>query len=238
MQGFVDTHSHILFSTDDGARDIEESMEMLRAERNEGADAVFLTPHFYEGEKNSTHIAERFEKLKLRAATEVPELKLYLGNEILCLYDAVGAVLKNEARTYGTTKYVLIEFVPQAPFDTVKGHIEAFLREGYVPVVAHCERYDNVFKTQGGERLREIVQMGALIQINCDTFVNAGFFEGRYLKKILREGLVFAVGTDAHNNSSRAPRMKKAYDWVVKNAGRGIADKIFRENARALINNS
>lgn len=237
MEGFVDTHSHILFSVDDGARDIDESIEMLRTEREEGADTVFLTPHFYEGERNSTHLAERFELLKQRAAKEVPEVRLYLGNEILCMYDAVSTVIKKEARTYGETKYVLIEFAPQASFDSVKGHIDAFLREGYVPIVAHCERYDNVFQAKGGERLREIAEMGALIQINCDTFAEAGFFEGKYLKKILREGLVFAVGTDAHNNSSRAPRMKKAYEWVVKNAGREIADKIFRENARCLTDN-
>lgn len=232
-EGFTDTHSHILFSVDDGAEDIEESLLMLEAEKREGARTVFLTPHFYEGEKNSSHLAEKFELLRERARERVPEIELFLGNEIFCMYSPVKRVQSGEARSYAGGKYVLAEFSPSNEWGRIREHLVSFLREGYVPIVAHAERYPDFFKT---ERIREAVGLGALIQINCDTFTSAGFFQMRFLTSLLKEGLIFCVGTDAHNLTDRAPKMREAYRKVEKSAGQKIADAVFSENAGALTN--
>ena len=44
--GYTDIHSHVLFGVDDGARGIDESMQMLKTARNEGITTVFATPHY------------------------------------------------------------------------------------------------------------------------------------------------------------------------------------------------
>ena len=43
----TDLHTHILPGMDDGAKTPEESLQMLRMERDQGVDTVVLTPHFY-----------------------------------------------------------------------------------------------------------------------------------------------------------------------------------------------
>lgn len=231
--GFIDVHSHILFSVDDGADSLEKSLEMLKIERSEGAGIVFLTPHYYEGARNSSHVEERFASLKACAKEQVPEIELFLGNEIFCASNPLSAVQSGDARTLGGGKYVLLEFSPREKSDAIRRYVISFLREGFCPVLAHVERYENFFGNN--EAIREIVGMGAKLQINCSTFAEAGFFGGRTLRALLREGMIFAAGTDAHDTAHRPPKIKKAYDWVLKNSDKITADGIFRENASEIL---
>ena len=43
----IDIHTHILPGVDDGAAALEESLEMLRLQRQAGVERLYLTPHFY-----------------------------------------------------------------------------------------------------------------------------------------------------------------------------------------------
>ena len=81
---FIDIHSHIIFGADDGAGSLDEAIGLLKLDREEGAYAVFATPHY--GIENiytpdAALVMQKFELLKERAAAEVPEAKLYLGTE-------------------------------------------------------------------------------------------------------------------------------------------------------------
>ena len=46
LKRFIDIHSHIVFGADDGAQSLSEAVEMLKLDRDEGAVAVFATPHY------------------------------------------------------------------------------------------------------------------------------------------------------------------------------------------------
>ena len=75
---FIDIHSHIVFGADDGAQSLWEAMQLLKLDRDEGAFAVFATPHY--GRENNNYVPDaamvmrNFELLKERAAEEVPEV--------------------------------------------------------------------------------------------------------------------------------------------------------------------
>ncbi|MBR1629024.1 MAG: capsular polysaccharide biosynthesis protein, partial [Lachnospiraceae bacterium] len=43
----IDFHTHVLPGIDDGARDLETSIEMLDKMKKQGVDLVVATPHFY-----------------------------------------------------------------------------------------------------------------------------------------------------------------------------------------------
>ena len=43
----IDLHCHLLPGIDDGAKDLDMTMTMLRKEQEDGVDAVVFTPHFY-----------------------------------------------------------------------------------------------------------------------------------------------------------------------------------------------
>ena len=54
MEGFIDLHTHILPGLDDGARNIEESKEMLRQAWKEGIREIIATPHFFGALKSAS----------------------------------------------------------------------------------------------------------------------------------------------------------------------------------------
>ncbi len=67
----ADIHSHVLPGCDDGAGDVRESLEMLRADREEGVLDVIATPHY--GIENgyapkAGAVREAFETLRRAAA--------------------------------------------------------------------------------------------------------------------------------------------------------------------------
>ena len=43
----IDFHSHVLPGIDDGSRDTDMSLAMLRMEQEQNVQAVVATPHFY-----------------------------------------------------------------------------------------------------------------------------------------------------------------------------------------------
>lgn len=57
----IDFHSHVLPGIDDGSRNIETSIEMLRLSRNAGVDRMIATPHFYADEDRIEHFLEKRE---------------------------------------------------------------------------------------------------------------------------------------------------------------------------------
>lgn len=42
-----DIHSHIIYHIDDGSHDLEESLELIRQDVEQGARAIIATPHYY-----------------------------------------------------------------------------------------------------------------------------------------------------------------------------------------------
>ena len=98
---FIDIHSHIIYGADDGAQSMTEAIRMLQADRDQGAVAVFATPHY--GRENNNYlpkaagVREKFELLKERAAEEVPEIRLYLGTEWYCAWDLADRVFRMDA---------------------------------------------------------------------------------------------------------------------------------------------
>ena len=49
MQNIADIHTHILYGVDDGAKTIDDSIELLKEEIKQGVSLIFFTPHFYYG---------------------------------------------------------------------------------------------------------------------------------------------------------------------------------------------
>ena len=118
------------------------------------------------------------------------------------------------------TNLVLVEF----PFHGKWHHslferLEDFiLNTGYTPVVAHVERYEQVYAQPAV--LTQLVQMGCLLQVNASAFL-----EKRWKKlafALLKKGMVHCMGTDAHNLTTRKPDYRQAKEVIQasKYAGR------------------
>ena len=54
-KGFVDIHSHVLPGIDDGAKNVEESIELINNMKEMGFSKIIGTPHTYMGLYNNTN---------------------------------------------------------------------------------------------------------------------------------------------------------------------------------------
>ena len=143
MKGITDIHSHILFEVDDGSDSIETSLKLLRKEYEQGVRNIILTPHFHIGEcmPESKLVREHFGQLMKLAKREIPELQLFLGNEIMACNDMVRLLDEGVINTLAGTRFVLVEFYPSVQYETMLKYISNLLNGGYNPIIAHCERY-------------------------------------------------------------------------------------------------
>ena len=146
---FIDIHSHIIYGADDGAQSMTEAIRMLQADRDQGAVAVFATPHYGRENNNflppAAGVREKFELLKERAAEEVPEIRLYLGTEWYCAWTLAERVFRMEAFRMNGTDYVLTEFLEyrgchERP-EKFRTNLAQLQARGLKPILAHAERY-------------------------------------------------------------------------------------------------
>ena len=232
----IDTHSHILYGIDDGSRNIEESINIIKSYNEIGIKNIILTPHYI---KDTSYMSPRqnnlkiLENLKKSLKENNINTNLYLGNEIYIDKDITKLLEQNEINSLNNTKYLLIEL----PMSGKKeGYYDIFLdliNKGYKVVLAHPERYKSF--QQDFEKVYELEDIGVLFQCNIGSIVGEyGTSAKKVMKRMLKENLVYMLGTDVHRY--------KDYDFIIK-ANKKIKKytkkeqyiKIIKENAKELL---
>ncbi|MBQ8426598.1 MAG: hypothetical protein IJX16_02425 [Clostridia bacterium] len=226
----VDIHSHLLPFVDDGSDGYEMSIELLKNACNQGVTDVVLTPHYrHEFVEDEQSILENFEKFKQIVNESGLKVNLYIGREVFIYNDYKEAISGVKPNCLNGTKYILVEF----DFDTVVDIVNIvyeLARKGYIPIVAHLERYEYANLNTAVE----IKQSGGLIQVNAQSLVNPERrSQKKFLTTLLDENLVDFVASDIHAN--RKYLMKKAFNKVLKKYGRDTASAVFYQNAQNII---
>ena len=198
----IDIHTHILYGVDDGASTFEESMAMLKMEEALGIDTVYLTPHYIHG-KTDYELPELRDKMqKLQTKTNI---KLILGNELLYSPFIVEDLKTGKAQTMGNSRYVLVEFNYHASANSIYEGCRTLYNAGYRVILAHIERY-NCFNSELAERLKKLE---VLFQMNFGFYSEVLKYPFRYMfyKKLLKNGDIKFIASDAHSTSNRKPNI-------------------------------
>ena len=226
----IDIHSHILPAVDDGCKDIDQSLALIKEEINQGITDIVLTPHYRaEYLLRRAKIEKRFASLTQAVQDSGITVNLYLGQEIFVFDGMISAIHSGKLFTINGSKYVLVEFATKEEHD-ITDTVYTLVGAGFVPIIAHIERYYYADM----EMAKEIKELGGLIQINASSLCRRF---GAYKKKataFIKEGFVDFVASDVH--FKRRNRMVQAYNAVVKKFGRETADKLFTENAEKILN--
>jgi protein-tyrosine phosphatase len=200
----VDVHSHLLPGIDDGAKTLEDTLDMIERKCRFGMRKIITTPHImYEFYRNTPEIIHQ----KLEFVREaLKERGMAVQLEAAAEYyidDAFISMVKNKEPllTFGN-KHILVEtnYIQSHPqFLQVVFDLKI---QGYNPVFAHPERYAYLSRTRDKETLalyQRIFDSGALFQLNLLSF--AGYY-GPQIKHtaelLLKEGMIHMVGSDAH----------------------------------------
>lgn len=234
----IDMHTHVLFGVDDGAKTIENSLDLIKEEVNKGVSKIILTPHFKKrhGEKNVEKITENFKTLKEIVCEENLKVELFLGSEVYLDHNYYGTIWNESIITLAGSDYVLIEFsMTDIPKNIPEICYEVRLK-GFIPIIAHVERYDILYDNT--QLIKDILNEGAHFQINASTIVKKEEKESiKFANYMLKNELVSFVASDVHNRDSRAFYLDKAYSVVNKTCSHNYAEKIFKENQEKVIMN-
>lgn len=234
--GFIDMHSHALYGVDDGPRSYEEMCEMIDVSYADGVRAVILTPHFsprHFGD-NRDESQRAFCLLGDYVRREHPDLRLMLANELHYGRDCISWLEQGYCRTLCGSRYVLVDFALDESVSVIEDGLSRLLSAGYVPVLAHPERYRKLgFKAS---ELREFRKNGVLLQMDAQS-LTGGFGLAVKVKAgiMLRMGLVDFVGSDAHDLRNRPPQLSQAFSKVQRKYGEKCARAIFYGNAVKLL---
>ena len=239
---FIDIHSHIIFGADDGSGSMGESIELLKMDRDEGATAVFATPHY--GRENiytpeAAGVMRVFEMLKERAAEEVPEVRLYLGTEWYCAWDLGSRVRRRDAFRMNETDYVLAEFREyegaHEDYDKMRENLLELKKRGFKPILAHPERYRALKEDR--ERVRELWEEGILMQVNAfDLELNSQARIRLLAQWMAEERMISFIGSDMHGlPPKRPPKMKEGIRWLYEHTDEAFADAVAFGNAEKLL---
>ena len=236
MDTYIDMHCHLLPGVDDGARDMEETRRMLKMAYDEGVRYIIATPHHHprRGKPSTREIARQLQAVREAAHQTGDGMKVFPGTEIYFGQDIPDKLKAGDVLTMNCTEYVLVEFSPSDPFEYMQQGIQRIQMKGYIVILAHAERYDCLREDIGNAEYFH--EMGVLIQVNAGSITGAGGRRIRkYVKELLGRELVFCVGTDAHDDGKRAPRMRRAAEYVAKKYGEEYARRIFFGNAADML---
>ena len=234
--GYIDIHSHILASVDDGAGSLRISMEMLDIAYNEGIRGIIVTPHYHPGKSMIEYdeLLVKFEEFKEAAKSIHPDIRLYLGREVYYTSDAMESIEQGTKLTIEDGRYILVEYAPRTDYNYVRMSINNILQAGLIPIIAHVERYECMVTHI--ERVEEIRNMGAVIQVNADSILgNSGREIKKYTRKLLKNGSIDFVATDAHSAGTSAPRIRECAQYLVKRYGLEYAEDLLIYNPEKII---
>ena len=235
---FFDMHTHFLCGVDDGAKNEHESHALLRMAYADGTRAVCLTPHFnpYLFGDTSAASERAFERLREFAAEEFPDMELFLGHELGYYDSCLSALGEGRCRTLAGSRYLLVDFSFAVSFSVLRQAMDRLLQMGYVPVLAHAERYRTLgfhFKW-----LYEFVACGGLVQLNAGSAIGEfGRFEQKQFKKIVTAGLAHVISSDGHNTETRKPLMSVCLPLLETLATPEQIQKLTWDNAYAIVHN-
>lgn len=227
---FADIHHHLLYGLDDGAETEEQMYQMLTAAAEDGTRYLAATPHISLGfcpfpmEKYT----ERLNKAQRWCIDNDNGIVLYSGAEILYSDGIVNVLQNGEIPTLGKTRSILVEFLPDISGEKLENAVRKLSNKGFLPVLAHVERYACLHRLELAEKLRELYPVK--LQVNASTAAcgGKGIRQKIWLKKMLYRGLVDLIASDAHSTGTRRTQMTQAYACLEKNVGAEAADHLCR----------
>lgn len=229
----IDTHIHLVPNVDDGAKDLEAALEMARMAVEDGIDTIVTTPHYNIPDYDNSRVLDNFQKLLHKIKTENLNLKVYLGNEIHLNEEGVEAIFSHEAYSLANSKYYLIELPFHQYYPAHEELIFQIVAKGYFVILAHIERYIAFQKTP--EKLQELMHRGCFGQLTSSYIVNPR--TSKRALELIESGVVHIVASDAHNIHKRKPQLSAGYQCVCDRFGEAVANRLFIENPKKIIDN-
>ncbi|MDB6063787.1 MAG: capsular biosynthesis protein [Verrucomicrobiaceae bacterium] len=234
----VDLHCHYLPAVDDGAANLNEGLDLIRAAHDNGISRILLTPHIHVGRYDNTNssLQTRFETFRRAITAANIPVEIALAAEVRCSDDLFGLIEQEEVPFLldaKGNKTLLLEMPHSHVPPGVDQLVRWLLKRNIRPMLAHPERNKEFMKYP--HRLADLCSAGCLTQITAAAVI------GRFGEKsqhaahaLLNDDLVSVIATDAHNLQHRPPLLREAANWVAQNFGEERAWRLVGATPAAL----
>ena len=235
----IDLHCHMLPGIDDGSPDEATSLAMARIAVGDGITFTACTPHIYPGlyENNTRLIRERVAALQAKLDAEGIALHLTSGADAHLTPELLDRLKAGTAPTLNGGRYFLLEPPHHVAPPRFEESVFGFIVNGYVPVITHPERLTWIETHY--EVFKRLALRGAWMQITSGSLTGR-FGEGAQYwgERMLDEGLVHILATDAHSIRRRSPLLAEGRQAAEKYVGKEEAHRLVFERPQAILDDT
>ncbi|MBR4241011.1 MAG: hypothetical protein IKR97_02195 [Eubacterium sp.] len=235
INNLIEMHSHILPGIDDGAKNVEISLKMIERLKEQGAQKILLTPHYY---SDTISLDDFLRKREAAYNTLIKEVPSGYPELIPAAEVYISPYLFNNKSIkdlcVGNSNYVLIEHPFSARFDDSDYDrlLNLYCDYKVRPILAHIERYKALMEDK--YKLGDLIDIGCLPQVNVSSFVETPRRIRKKLLKLLNNGQVMLLGSDCHNLDTRPPEYEPGVNAIINESGKEAID-VLMNNAATLM---
>jgi protein-tyrosine phosphatase len=234
----IDLHCHMLPGIDDGAPDLAAALAMARVAVADGIAVTACTPHIYPGLYENTALGIRNAIVKLRLELEqagIP-LRLVQGADVHLSPDLLAGLRADRIPCLNGTRYFLLEPPHHVAPPRLEQQVFSFIANGYVPVITHPERLTWI-EDHYAMFLR-MAKAGAWLQITAGALTGRFGKRPRYWsQRLLDEGPVHIIASDAHSPNRRPPLMAEARVAAARQVGEAESWALVRDRPAGILKN-
>lgn len=243
MSGYIDVHNHMAWGIDDGMDCQENAQIALANARKDGVSKIIATPHYVPAQYDEMKLNEITERVKeLKTLAKNYDIEIYTGAELFLNSEYLDMLDEKQCPSLADSKYLLCEFDVRKEMNELdEVEVEEKLYEikirGYVPVIAHIERYFH--KKLDLNRIKGWIDSGCIIQVNRTSLLGLqGSTCQEHAKTLIEHGLVHILASDTHRCSGdRICKLSDAYEYIKKQYGETCAEILCKRNPAHIIEN-
>jgi len=234
----IDLHCHILPGIDDGASDLSVALEMAKASVADGVTIIACTPHILPGlyKNTGSQIREATKRLQDALDQEAIPLSLTTGADIHMVPNFVSGLRADHLLSLADSRYVLVEPPHHVAPLRLEDCFFNLMVAGYVPILTHPERLAWIKSHYSA--IQQLVRAGVWMQITAGSLTGAFGRTARYwAERMLDEGCVHILATDAHDTVRRPPNLSKGRDFAATRVGGQEAEHLVVTRPRGILSN-
>ncbi|MBH0072602.1 capsule biosynthesis protein CapC [Pseudoalteromonas sp. NZS127] len=230
----IDIHSHILPGIDDGAKNLNESLALLKLAQSDGITHMVITPHIHIGrfDNSAVQLRRDLADLKEHAKQAQITIKLAVAAEVRLDIELMALVKANKLPFIGNlagANYLLLELPHSHVPPGYDKFIDWLVKQNIKVIIPHPERNRDIQANP--------FYIEHLKQLGCEFQLTASSIEGGWGDKakqisndMLKGNLVNYVASDAHSVKRRPPILSKAKHIVSNLVGEDKAHMLFVTN--------